>query len=149
MKVTSVVRTWLWAAGIGAAAIIYFAPQAPIAKPALNAVDEWVVPRGAPAPNLPLQAAILSASNLWGGQFAPATPDTTYNTWRLTGVASTNGVKQVLVLQGPDRLLTLKPGDALPDGTKIAEVRNTGICVYIEGKKRFLPLPEQAIPVVW
>jgi hypothetical protein len=149
MKISSVVRNWFWAVAIAAAAIIYFAPEAPSAKSALNAADDWVVPRPAPVPNLPLQAAILSASNLWGGQFAPAAPDTTYNTWRLTGVASTNGVKQVLVLQGPDRLLTLKPGDALPDGTKIAEVRNTGICVYIEGKKRFLPLPEQAVPVVW
>ena len=149
MNLAAVVRNWFWAVAITGLVIVYFAPEAAKIKFEAPAAVEWVLPRAAPTPNLALQAQILATSNLWGGQFAPATPDTTYNTWRLTGVTNVNGVKQVLVLQGPDRLLTLKPGDNLPDGTKIAEVRITGICVYIEGKKRFLPLPEQAIPVVW
>ncbi len=149
MKLATIVRGWLWLVGIVAAGMIYFAPEAPTAKPILNAGEEWLIPRAAPAPNFATQSATLAASNLWGGQFAPSAPDLTYSTWRLTGVVNSGGLRQVLVLQGPDRLLTLKPGDVLPDGTKIAEIRATGICVYIEGKKRFLPLPEQVVPIVW
>ncbi len=149
MKLTVLARNWLVAVVLAATAIIYFSPAPPPAVPPTNLEVGWRVPRAAPKADLRRQAASLTLSNLWGGQFAPPIVDTTYDTWRLVGTSNSGGLKQVLVLQGPDRIIHLKVGELLPDGTKIAEIRNTGICIFLFGKKRFLPLPEQAVPLVW
>jgi hypothetical protein len=113
--------------------------------------DGWLVPR------LPIQTAnsqsIVSGllqSKLWGGAAeAPPTVDEKNSRWRVAGITGRPAERYAIIQFGDDRVQQLRAGDKLPDGTLISEVRERGICILLEGKKRKLPLDGQAVAIVW
>ncbi len=147
---------WLWAVAIAVAIAVMIMP-APVAdgsKLKQNRADEdWRISRletttrnaSRNAENL----SELARSNLWGGQFANISVDESAKRWRIAGVAGQARDRVVLVQFGDDRILPLKVGEKFPDGTPIVEIKENGVCVNIDGKKRLLPLAEQTIPIVW
>jgi hypothetical protein len=113
--------------------------------------DGWLVPR------LPIQTtnsqSVVSGllqSKLWGGA-AEASPivDEKASRWRVAGITGRQAERYAIIQFGDDRVQQLKSGDKLPDGTLISEVRERGLCILIEGKKRSLPLDGQASAIVW
>ena len=144
---------WLWTAVILAGAIVWSVPVPEIDPASLKVVraDEgWRVTRLNIANRAPDNLAELIRSNLWGGQFqADVEVDERAKRWRVAGVAGQARDRVVLVQFGDDRILPLKAGEKFPDGTPIVDIKDNGVCVNIEGKKRLLPLAEQTIPIVW
>ena len=144
---------WLWTAVILAGAIVWSVPVPEIDPASLKVVraDEgWRVTRLNIANRAPDNLAELTRSNLWGGQFqADVEVDERAKRWRVAGVAGQARDRVVLVQFGDDRILPLKAGEKFPDGTLIMDIKDNGVCVNIEGKKRLLPLAEQTIPIVW
>jgi hypothetical protein len=55
----------------------------------------------------------------------------------------------VIIQFGDDRIQQLKAKDQFPDGTVIVEVRENGVCVMLQGKRRLLPLDGQAPTIIW
>ncbi len=147
---------WLWALAIAVAAAVMIMP-APVAgsnQVKQNRADEvWRISRletiSRSASRTAENLAELARSNLWGGQFANDSNDETAKRWRIAGVAGQARDRVVLVQFGDDRILPLKAGEKFPDGTPIIEIKENGVCVNIDGKKRLLPLAEQTIPIVW
>lgn len=111
----------------------------------------WIVPKlGAPIRNAPAIVNDLTKAKLWSGLLdAPPSLDDKLARWRIAGITGRKNERYVLVLSGEDRVTPLKAGDKFPDNTTIAEVRENGICVILDGKKRFLPIDGQAIPIAW
>ena len=146
------VKRWLIALALAAVCIIAIAPTPqPKAPRGAPSGDGWLVPR-LPVPPANPQATLtgLLKSSLWGGQAdAASLLDGKASQWRMAGITGTLADRHVVVQFGDDRILQLKAGDKFPDGTFIAQVREVGVCVLIEGKKRFLPLDSQAVPIVW
>lgn len=146
------VKRWLIALALAAIFIIAIAPAPqPTTARGAQSGDGWLVPR-LPVPPANPQASVtgLLKSSLWGGQAdAASQADNKASRWRLAGITGALADRHVVVQFGDDRILQLKAGDKFPDGTAIAQVRETGVCVLIEGKKRFLPLDSQAVPIVW
>lgn len=144
---------WLWTAVILAGAIVWSVPAPEIDPASLKVVraDEgWRVTRLNIVNRAPDNLAELTRSNLWGGQFkADVEVDERAKRWRVAGVAGQARDRVVLVQFGDDRILPLKAGEKFPDGTPIVDIKDNGVCVNIEGKKRLLPLAEQTIPIVW
>jgi hypothetical protein len=144
---------WLWAVSAFAVLFILFgpAPEPSNSKTNLPASEEkWAVPHLPPSTTASADLAELSRSNLWGGQNqAESQADERSKQWRLAGLAGQSKDRHVLVQFGDDRIMPLKAGDRFPDGTLIAEIKDNGVCVQIDGKKRLLPLPGQAIPIIW
>ncbi len=145
-------KRWLIAVALLAlvAFLVVPAPQPTAAKTG-SAADGWVVPRlAAPPANAALVLNGLVQSRLWGGQ-ADANPanDDKASRWRLAGITGVPNDRYAIVQFGDDRIQQLKAGDKFPDGTLIAQVREGGVCVVLEGNKRFLPLDGQVVPIVW
>lgn len=144
---------WLWAIAITAAAMVLLTPAPELDETKLgnSRGDEvWRVIRFNATNRAPANLAELSRSNLWGGQFQGETQtDETAKRWRVAGLAGQARDRVVLVQFGDDKILPLKTGEKFPDGTLIVEIKDNGVCVNIDGKKRLLPLAEQTIPIVW
>ena len=144
---------WLWSVAIlaGAIALAVPAPEFDPAKLKVARADEgWRVNRLNTVNRAPENLAEMTRSNLWGGQFqSDAAVDERAKRWRVAGVAGQARERVVLVQFGDDRILPLKAGEKFPDGTPIIDIKDNGVCVNIEGKKRLLPLAEQTIPIVW
>jgi hypothetical protein len=113
--------------------------------------EGWLVPRLAPAPSgSPSVITELVQSRLWGGQRgAIAEVDEKAARWRLAGVTGKPNDRYVIVQFGDDRIQQLKAKDQFPDGTVIAEVRENGVCVILQGKRRLLPLDGQLPAITW
>ena len=145
-------KRWLIALALAAILIIAIAPvPQPKAARGAQSGDGWLVPR-LPLPPANPQATVagLLKSSLWGGQTDNSSVvDDRAARWRMAGITGAAADRQVVVQFGDDRILQLKAGEKFPDGTAIAQVREAGVCVFIEGKKRFLPLDSQAVPIVW
>ena len=144
---------WLWAVAI-LAGVITLAIPAPEFDPAklrvVRADEGWRVNRLNTANRAADNLAEMTRSNLWGGQFqSDSEVDERAKRWRVAGVAGQARDRVVLVQFGDDRILPLKAGEKFPDGTPIVDIKDNGVCVNIEGKKRLLPLAEQTIPIVW
>ncbi len=126
---------------------------APQPSPARTAgTDEgWAMPKVAPMPaNFAAAVRELSQSKLWGGQADPQTQsDDRALKWRIAGVTGQQKDRYVIVQFGDDRILQLKAKEQFPDGTVIAEVRENGVCVILQGKRRLLPLDGQAPAIIW
>ncbi len=146
-------KYWAWPAAVCAVLILLTAPAPtiPPTQTAAGARDEgWFVPRLASRGDIGADVAELARSGFWGGQFQADTQvDDRAKQWRVAGLAGQAKDRHVLVQFGDDRILPLKAGDRFPDGTLIADIKDNGVCVQIEGKKRLLPLVGQAIPIVW
>jgi len=146
------VKRWLIALALAAIFIIAIAPAPqPTTARGAQSGDGWLVPR-LPVPPANPQASVtgLLKSSLWGGQAdAASQADDKASRWRLAGITGALADRYAIVQFGDDRIQQLKSGDKFPDGTSIAQVREGGVCVLIEGKKRFLPLDSQAVPIVW
>ena len=148
---------WLWGVAIIMAAMVLMvpAPEMNTGKLAANRIDEgWRVSRlvttNRDAGSIANNVAELSRGNLWGGQFQTDNGnDELAKRWRVAGVAGKARDRVVLVQFGDDRILPLKVGEKFPDGTPIVDIRDNGVCVTIDGKRRLLPLAEQTIPIVW
>jgi hypothetical protein len=92
----------------------------------------------------------LAQSKLWGGQSEVASAaDDRASKWRVAGVTGQRNDRYVIVQFGDDRTQQLRSKDQFPDGTLISEVRENGVCVILQGKRRFLPLDGQAPAIVW
>jgi len=145
-------KRWLIATTLAAILIVVIAPAPqPGAARGAQPGDGWLVPR-LPVPPANPQAAVtgLLKSSLWGGQAdAASLVDDKASRWRLAGITGSPADRYAIVQFGDDRIQQLKAGDKFPDGTFIAQVREAGVCVVIEGKKRFLPLDSQAVPIIW
>jgi len=146
------VKRWLIALALAAIFIIAIAPAPqPTTARGMQPRDGWLVPR-LPAPPANPQASVTSLlkSSLWGGQAdAASQTDDKASRWRLAGITGTPANRYAIVQFGDDRIQQLKAGDKFPDGTAIAQVREVGVCVLIDGKKRFLPLDSQVVPILW
>ncbi len=144
-------KRWLWLSLASAAVIAIVAPTpSPRAGTATNRDEGWTVPRIATTMDPLLLATNLQKTSLWGGQAdVVAGADDRATQWRIAGVAGQARDRVVVVQFGDERLLPLKAGEKFPDGTPIAEVRENGVCVTLSGKRRFLPLSGQTIPIVW
>ena len=152
---------WLWAAAGAIAAVVLLtpapapAPETDASKLAANRADEtWRVTRletqSRSAARTTENIAELTRSNIWGGQFqTDNAADEKAKRWRLAGVSGQGRDRVVLIQFGDDRILGLKVGDKFPDDTPIVDIKDNGVCVTFEGKKRLLPLAEQTIPIVW
>ena len=150
MSLRRVAMRCVWALLALAALMIVLvpAPQPPqINKPA---EEKWVAPRFGAGANAAADLAELARNNLWGGLASTESPvDERARQWRLAGIAGAAADRQVTVLFGDERILYVKAGDKFPDGTLIGEIRDNGVCVIIDGKKRLLPMPGQTIPMIW
>ena len=149
---SALLKQWLVVSVLIAIAIVALAPvPARIAKGAGTNNEGWSVPRIEPAN--PLTTSLVTAlqrSALWGGQAdLTTTTDNRASQWRIAGITGSARDRVVLVQFGDDRILPLKVGEKFPDGTPIAEIRETGVCVTLSDKRRFLPLAGQTIPIVW
>lgn len=147
-----IAKYWLLVTAATGLAVAILTPE-PVAKSQAKTIagDGWAVPRvsssGGQEPQL---VAALLRSSLWGRQADTAiTTDDLGSGWRIAGITGTSRDRLVLVHFGDDRILPLKAGEKFPDGTPIAEVRENGVCVTLSGKRRFLPLSGQNIPIVW
>ena len=142
-----------WAVAAIVALVVALAPPPkPAADFDSSRLEGWLVPRPDKATNSAAIAANLvrTSAALWGGQAdAVSVVDTLAASWRLAGVTGQANTRFAVVQFGDDRILPLKAGDMLPDGTPIVEVREGGLCVTLSGKRRFLPLSGQTIPIVW
>lgn len=134
-----------------AVGIILFAPApSPRAGQSTKNDEGWVVPRLNLALDPQSLAVGLQRTNLWGGQAEViADAEDRLLQWRVAGVTGQARERFVLVQFGDDRIMPLKAGEKFPDGTPIADVRENGVCVTLSGKRRFLPLNGQTIPIVW
>ncbi len=144
-------KRWLWLSVASTAVIVVIAPT-PSPRPgaAANRDQGWAVPRIPTTIDPIVLAANLQKTSMWGGQAdAIATADDRAAQWRIAGVAGQARDRVVVIQFGDERLLPLKAGEKFPDGTPIAEVRESGVCVTLSGKRRFLPLSGQTIPIVW
>ncbi len=146
-------RRWLirglWAALIAAALIVALTPAPEPGPPPAAVTDPWALPRLA-AGNSAGDLAELLRGNLWSGQAqSDAQVDERARRWRLAGTAGPLRERVAIVQFGDGTSQTLKAGDHLPDGTLIGEIRDNGVCVIIDGKKRLLPLPGQTVPTIW
>ena len=145
-------KRWLFAVAILAVVIIAVAPQPqPKSAGTASATDGWLVPRLPTSQhNSPLALNSMLQSRLWGGQADAAQDgDDKAARWRVAGITGSAGERYAIVQFGDDRVSQLKAGERFPDGTLIAQVRDNGVCVLIEAKKRFLPLDGQVVPIVW
>ena len=147
-------KQWLVVTALLAAAIYFLAPAPSYTVRAGSSADEgWLVPRVGEGMATPERTAAvvtdLSRAPLWSGQTDVVAVDSRSNQWRIAGITGRAIAREVLVQFADERILPLKAGDKFPDGTPIAEVRDNGVCVTLSGKRRFLPLSGQTIPIVW
>lgn len=136
--------------GVGLIAIIAPVPSKPVSAEAARLDDAWVVPAVTPTRGNTQVLEGLRRSALWGAiADAPAGPDAKAREWRIVGITGA-ALKRTVILQfGDERILPLSAGDKFPDGTLIVEVQENGVCVSMNGKKRRLLLPGQALPQIW
>lgn len=147
-------KQWLAVTALFAVAIFLLSPAPQFTVRAGSSADEgWLVPRVGEGLASPERSTViangLSRAPLWSGQTDAVAVDSRANQWRIAGITGRAGSREVLVQFGDERMLSLKAGDKFPDDTPIAEVRDNGVCVTLSGKRRFLPLSGQTIPIVW
>ncbi len=142
---------WLWALAIVALVMVAATPAPdPGPPPATAGIEAWTPLRFSAPGNALADLPELMRGNLWGGQAqAEAQVDERARRWRLAGIAGNDKDRTVIVQFADEKTLPLKAGDKLPDGTLIGEIRDNGVCVIIDGKKRLLPMPGQTVPIIW
>ncbi len=145
-------KRWLLGVVTATVAVVFLAPS-PQRKASTDpkSDDGWLVPRLAiQTANSQSVVSGLLQSKLWGGAAeAPPTIDEKASRWRVAGITGRPAERYAIIQFGDDRVQQLKAGDKLPDGTLISEVRERGVCVLLEGKRRNLPLDGQAAAIVW
>jgi len=139
----------IWALLALAVSMVVLVP-APV-PPQINRPTEekWSPPRFAAGATAAADLAELARTNLWGIAPSETPADVRSRQWRLAGITGPASGRQVIVIFGDERLVYLKTGEMFPDGTLIGEIRDNGVCVIIDGKKRLLPMPGQTIPMTW
>jgi hypothetical protein len=151
MSVRELLLRCLWAAAALGVLLVLAVPApdpASVKSPAGG--ETWTPPRFASASSAAADLAELQRGNLWGGALQTETAvDERARRWRLAAIAGQARDRHLVVQFGDERILPLKAGDRLPDGTLIGDIRDTGICVIIDGKKRLLPRPGQTLPTIW
>ncbi len=142
---------WLWLVAITTALIVLVAPVAkPTSRAIANPSEGWAFPRldgGAdPKPFL----ASINRGNLWGVQ-ADASNGAIDRSgqWRVAAIVGQGLDRSVVIEFGDDKVLPLKAGQKFPDGTPILDIKENGVCVQLSNGRRFLPLADQANPIVW
>ncbi|AMS31631.1 MAG: hypothetical protein ACK45Y_08370 [Betaproteobacteria bacterium] len=125
-------------------------PQ-PSTMRSVGADSGWALPSVAPMPaNYAGTVRDLAQSKLWGGQVdVAAGANDLVSRWRIAGVTGQRNERYVIIQFGDDRIQQLKAKDQFPDGTVIVEVRENGVCVMLQGKRRLLPLDGQAPTIIW
>ncbi len=146
-----ILKRWLWLTLASAVVIGLLAPApSPRSGTSTSRDEGWSVPRNVTTMDPVILAANLQKTSLWGGQAdVIAGVDDRAMQWRIAAIAGQARERVVVIQFGDERLLPLKAGEKFPDGTPIAEVRENGVCVTLSGKRRFLPLSGQTIPIVW
>jgi hypothetical protein len=141
---------WLWVVAITAGLIVAFAPTPQITTRSAAIADEgWSVPRLQTQDFQPF-ATTLAKSALWGATAEqPGGGVDRASQWRLAAVAGVGRDRAAIVEFGDGRVLPLKVGEKLPDGTPIVDVKENGVCVLLPNGKRLLPLASQTVPIVW
>ena len=145
-------KRYLIGVGIMATAIFVLAPQPEVpANKSAASGDGWFVPRITPqSGNAAGVLRDLVQSRLWGAATESANVvDDKASRWRIAGITGRPSERYVIVQFGDDRIQQLKAGDKFPDDTVISEVSERGICVLLSGKRRFLPIDGQMLPIVW
>ncbi len=151
MNLRRLFTRWLWALLIVGLLIVALTPVPDPGPPSAQAASETWTPLRFTAPgNALADLPEVMRNNLWGGQLQAETQvDERARRWRLAGIAGAANERTVIVQFADERTLPLKTGDKLPDGTLIGDIRDNGVCVIIDGKKRLLPMPGQTVPMIW
>lgn len=136
--------------GVIAAAIVLVTPRPEFDGKTRAASDAgWRMPALAAAPDTERLVTGLIASPLWGRAADSTAANSSNANWRLAGITGAGSDRVVLIELSESRIVPLKAGDKFPDGTLIQSVRENGVCVSIEGKRRLLPVDPSAAPLVW
>ena len=114
---------------------IWFNTPEPKPPRKLSAVVEpWELPKLVPADNAKALEAI-NARNLWGivAANAPKEPE-----WKVMGIARRGDERFILLAYEGKPIEKLKVGDALPDGTTIAQIENDRFYILTTNKKKIV-----------
>lgn len=119
-------------------------PQWPVQLEPVRVEELWQI---APSREADLKPSLsyLATTTMWGNvEVVKAENEQPDPAWRLMGLMSVGTERFVMIAveKQPDR--QLKIGDLLPGGAKILDIRADALCIQIEGKKRLLPLYQQA-----
>lgn len=119
-------------------------PKWPVQLEPVRGEEPWQI---APSREADLKPSLgyLATTTMWGNvEVAKAENEQPDPAWRFMGLMSVGTEKMVMIAveKQPDR--QLKIGDLLPGGAKILDINPDALCVQIEGKKRLLPLYQQA-----
>lgn len=109
----------------------------------------WRMPSLGASPDTDRLVTGLIASPLWGRASDSTTTNPNNSNWRLAGITGAGSERVVLIELSESRIAPLKAGDKFPDGTLIQSVRENGVCVSIDGKRRLLPVDPSIAPLVW
>lgn len=144
-------RYMLWLVAAASMLIIAFAPQPSPTELSSNAAEAgWSIAKLSTTADAAQLSTALQKSKIWGSAEATNTSiDDRAKKWRIAGITGTAGERVVLVQFGDDKMISLKSGDRFPDETRIAEIRINGICVILDGKRRFLPLDGETTSITW
>ena len=112
----------------------------PIPPTMAAAVDEpWDVHQQGKYDVLPALVT-LNQAGLWGKVAEAPAPPPADSQWWFVGAMARGQERHVLIRVGSQPVLTLKPGDQLPDGSKILQIENGRICVLVNNNKRYLSI---------
>ncbi len=109
----------------------------------------WRMPALFAAPDADRLVTSLIASPVWGRAVDDTNANVSSSNWRLAGITGAGTDRVVLIELSESRIVPLKVGDKFPDGTLIQSVRENGVCVSIDGKRRLLPVDPSIAPLVW
>jgi hypothetical protein len=136
--------------GVIAIAIVLITPKPEFDGKSRAASDAgWRMPALGASPDTDRLVTALIASPLWGRAADNTTANANNSSWRLAGITGSGADRVVLIELSESRISPLKAGDKFPDGTLIQSVRENGVCVSIDGKRRLLPVDPSIAPLVW
>jgi type IV pilus biogenesis protein PilP len=99
----------------------------------------------ASALNLPsLKVTSTSGINLPPANTLPKPPEPPASTYSLKRIVGTEGRYSAVISSGGDRVLSVRPGETLPDGSKVKSVTLTSVSLVKDKKSKTLTIPSDS-----